>query len=557
MGEPAQFYTRLAGQISAGAAIALEAHPDAARIVEQSETRYRTLLQNSPEAIYLCDAQSQRVLDANLAFLHLLGYTADDLTELYLADFLAYDRREINVYLEKVLERGEPHVRERLWRRRDGTILRVEVTSSVVYEAEHSIVLGVGRDVTERRRSEQEIRQRADEFQALYETSLDLAEFQDLSRVLSTILARAASLLRVPNGGLYLYDAIERELDLVFTMGRAAAIGSRLKLGEGLAGAVAQTRQPHRMASCLAREPRAEQAESFSFGATIGVPMLHRGELIGALTVSEPGESARDFSDADVRLLALFASQAASAVANARLFEQMSQGRERLRELSHQLLQTQELERRYLARELHDEVGQMLTVLNLSLQRIERATRNPKIRAQVNGGLETIQEILQHVRDLAHELRPAVLDNLGLGAALEWFLHSRLARTGLSGELISDLSEGRFSPDIELACFRIAQEALTNVMRHAQAKHVTIELHQRTAPEGANGSYLELLVRDDGIGFDLPTTPLGVTVGSGLGLLGMRERAVLAGGSVTLDSAPGKGTCVHAQFSLVDEEVTG
>ncbi len=213
-----------------------------------------------------------------------------------------------------------------------------------------------------------------------------------------------------------------------------------------------------------------------------------------------------------------------------------------MRTLSHRLLEIQEAERRYVARELHDEMGQTLTALKISLKRAERSMA-PGSKTTLHESVQMVEGLMRQVRNLSIELRPSILDDFGLTAALEWYINRLSAKTGLKILFQSGLKEERFSPLLELTCFRITQEALTNVVRHSKAKNVRVELERR---EGN----LHLTVRDDGSGFNVDKTSRRSQKGESFGLLGMHERASLAGGNLELRSEPGRGTVVHATFSL-------
>jgi PAS domain S-box-containing protein len=184
--------------------------------------------------------------------------------------------------------------------------------------------------VIERARLFEETRQRADQFASLYETTRDLTSYQELDLVLQTIVERASQLLHTAIGGIYLYDPARSELEVVVNVGLTSSLHTRLAVGEGVAGRVAQTRQPMAMDDYQTWEGRSRQYEGVPLRAVLGVPMIHGGELIGVLTVDEFGESDRKYTEADARLLSLFASHAASAVQSARLLDQT---RRRLQEL--------------------------------------------------------------------------------------------------------------------------------------------------------------------------------------------------------------------------------
>ena len=215
----------------------------------------------------------------------------------------------------------------------------------------------------------------------------------------------------------------------------------------------------------------------------------------------------------------------------------------KLQALSRRLVNAQETERRHIARELHDQVGQALTVAQLNLQAIARLPAAESLNERLNDTLTVLEQVLEQVRSLSLELRPSLLDDLGLVAALRWYTERQAATAGLKIELVADQLERRLDPVIETECFRLVQEALTNVARHARAQQVTVELHEE-------GGCLHLRVRDDGVGFQVAAIRELAVRGASLGLLGMEERAALAGGELEFKSAPGQGAEVHAWFPL-------
>ncbi len=221
----------------------------------------------------------------------------------------------------------------------------------------------------------------------------------------------------------------------------------------------------------------------------------------------------------------------------------------RMRVLSRRLVEAQETERRRLAREMHDEIGQALTVAQLNLQTTLVDLREPS-KARLKESLDAVERVLEQVRNIALNLRPSMLDDLGLEAALRWYVKRQAGCTGLKYELHVETLERRLDPVLETECFRVAQEALTNVARHAKAHVVQVELRQ------AEGQ-LHLRVRDDGIGFDVAAVRNAAVQGKSLGVLSMEERASLAGGDLEFKSTPGHGAEVHAWFPLKWVEAGG
>lgn len=212
---------------------------------------------------------------------------------------------------------------------------------------------------------------------------------------------------------------------------------------------------------------------------------------------------------------------------------------ERLQALSHKLMEVQESERRAIARELHDEIGQVLTGLKLSLEMAGRLPQEPA-RESLNGALSLANDLISRVRKLSLDLRPAVLDDLGLLPALLWHFERYTKQTGVQVDFKCQGLEGRrFDPGIETAACRIIQEALTNVARHARTKAVDVRVW-------VDDTTLDLHVEDRGAGFDAQV--LGGMSSSGL--LGMQERASILGGVFTIDTNPGGGTHLAAELPL-------
>ena len=211
--------------------------------------------------------------------------------------------------------------------------------------------------------------------------------------------------------------------------------------------------------------------------------------------------------------------------------------------MSRRLVEAQENERRSIARELHDEIGQALTVAQLNLQVAAQSPAAASILPQLRASAEMIEKVLEQVHDISLNLRPSMLDDLGLESALRWYTTRQAALTGLHAEFRAESVEQSLDPLIATECYRIAQEALTNVIRHARARNVVVTLN-------ADEEHLHLRVRDDGVGFEVATERDKAVLGASLGLLSMEERAVLAGGGLEHTSSPGGGTEVHAWFPL-------
>jgi len=220
----------------------------------------------------------------------------------------------------------------------------------------------------------------------------------------------------------------------------------------------------------------------------------------------------------------------------------------RLSCVSKQMIQVLEDERRAIARDLHDEIGQALTAVKMNAQEIAERAKGTHIEPLLQDSLEILGQLLQRVRGLALELRPSLLDELGLREASKWYLNKFAKRSGLTITFEADDSWKRVSDEIEIACFRVLQEALTNVVKHAHASTVSVKLYQ-------TDDHLELRVCDNGVGFTFTDAQTPAPNGTSLGLLGMEERLHLLGEIFTVESGDGVGTQVTAKFPIRNKEV--
>jgi signal transduction histidine kinase len=266
--------------------------------------------------------------------------------------------------------------------------------------------------------------------------------------------------------------------------------------------------------------------------SAVAVPIGGKARPFGVL---EAGSRAlREFNESEVSFVWSMASVLGSVIEQRRASEELRKTQEQLRALSRKLITAQEAERRAVARELHDDFGQVLTAVKLNLMRKEQDSTD---------SIALVDGAIARMHDLAQDLRPPLLDELGLTASLRSYVEREARRAGLEPHLSVAALPRRFAPTVETSCFRIAQEALSNVIRHASATGVWVRL-------GILGDVLELEVRDDGRGFD--PVAAGLSADS-QGLVGMRERVALAGGELEVNSAPGQGASVRARFFVGGE----
>jgi two-component system, NarL family, sensor histidine kinase DevS len=295
-------------------------------------------------------------------------------------------------------------------------------------------------------------------------------------------------------------------------------------------GRVLQRGRSERVDSLL-EDPEVNQDVARRLGATTGlyVPLLAREHPIGVLVAHDKIGRDQRFTSSDLRLAEQFAVRASIAV---------DLSRRVARDALRRVVAGQEVERRRLARELHDETGQALTSILLGLRAVDDADNSEGMKSALADLRELVVTTLQDVRRLAVQLRPKALDDFGLVAALERLVQTFSESSGIRVDLEARLGDHRLPTEVETTMYRIVQEALTNVVKHAEATRVSILLVRRDA-------MLTAVMEDDGRGFDAASVK-----SDSLGLEGMRERVTLHDGRLTLETAPGSGTTLRVEVPL-------
>jgi signal transduction histidine kinase len=288
----------------------------------------------------------------------------------------------------------------------------------------------------------------------------------------------------------------------------------------------------------------------------LSVPILFKGRSVGNLYVADKIDE-EGFSEEDREVLILLANHAAIAIENSRLYE-VARDAERTRqiertakEMTTRILQAQEQERKRIARELHDETAQSLSTILITLDLYEPflPVDNDLLRKGFDRVRELARRTLDETRALSHNLRPTILDDVGLVAALEWYADEHLHTFGVPVEVHAETVDNLpLTPDQDIAIFRIAQEALNNSGKYAEASKASVSLT-------VGGQTARLVIEDDGKGFDTET-PSAQRKDGGFGLYGMRERTALLDGTLTVESTPGEGTRITAMIPLPGEPMS-
>lgn len=473
--------------------------------LRETEGRFRALVEQSIVGIYV--VEGGRLTYANPRLCEMLGYSPEELREIENADLVIEEDRARLAENRRRRDAGDMSALVATYRlrRKDGRILHLAVDGRMLELGGRRVLFGVGQDITERVRAQEMLQEAEEKFRLLWETATDAVILMDEDM---RIQYANPSVLQV-------FGYAPEELE-----GKDIAILQPERL-----------REPHRRAmlryletgvktlNWRASEIVALHRDGHEFPAEIGFSRL----AIGSRSIF--AGFLRDISER---------KGAQDALENAI---------KRLRFLSQRVLDIQEAERRSISRELHDDVGQSLIALRMGLHRLGRHV--PGEQAQLfSECLEVIDAVQERLREMSIQLHPPQLEQLGLQDALRALATRQKGMTGLEiACAFRGIERVRFPITIEAACYRICQEALNNATQHSRAARIEITMK-------FDHGMLELMVRDDGVGFDEQAGRERMLVSGNMGLASMDERARLAGGRLEIATRPGAGTCIVARFAV-------
>jgi signal transduction histidine kinase len=406
----------------------------------------------------------------------------------------------------------------------------------------------------EKAKLERKVKRRTEELQAQTERlstlntiAATVSQSLNLEEILQSALGKMLELMRLRAGWIFLSDRQGEMLQLAVHCGLSEAF-AQAEVKQDLEGCICrevfesgQTMVFETMARCPRLSPELLKEEGLTYHAS--VPLKSKDKVLGIINVA--GDSHRHsppFTEEELQLLTAIGQQIGVAVENAALYEELHQ-KERLRgQLLEKVITVQEEERKRIARELHDETGQVLTSLMVGLKVLEGAASRPEVQEKASQLRAVAGQTLDGVHRLALELRPSVLDDLGLVAAMQRYFKDWGENFGLRVDFQVTGPDRRLSPQVETTVYRVVQEALTNVARHAEAQNVSVLLEYRS-------DSVVCIVEDDGQGFDV-TGVLEANDMRKLGLYGMQERISLVGGKLAVESTAGVGTTVFVEIPL-------
>lgn len=444
-----------------------------------------------------------------------------------------------------VLETGEPvKVTHTVDDSKNGKKRYLDIVASPMRDHTGQInrVIELRRDVTDEKQMEESLVRRNQQLSILNAIATTVNQSLDIEDILGQALDEVLQLTGVDVGAIFLQQEQLGNLQLLAHRGlseEAAHLASRMGMLDGSCGGVMEAGQVIVVPDLSRyRGRRAASLQRERLTTLVHVPLAAKGCILGSICVGTRNQ--RDFNAEEQEMLTAIGSQIAVAIENARLYAEV-QHKEHLRgQILNKLISAQEEERKRIARELHDDTSQALAALLFAVEEGLEMDNLEEIRDKLSGMKELTMHTMEEIYKLIYDLRPTMLDHLGLVPALRSFAQSRLEPAGVRVTIQEASAPCRLPPEVETALFRVVQEVITNIARHASARNVSIIFQ-------FENDMAMVSVEDDGLGFDMVEVTHSPNPQRGLGLMGMLERVELLGGQMEIDTAPGYGTQIHIQ----------
>lgn len=529
--------------------------------LRQSEESNRTLLEaisaaGEGIAVFQDSGNQKNVMKfVNEQYEQLTGYTREELLDMEVNKVVRPESRE---QVEEVWNRSYkglelPKQIEVAINTKDGSKLYVEASyCNITYEGKKSIIC-INRDITEKKKTSLEILRRNRELAALNELSKAISGQLDLTEKLSEALSTILQVLGKQAGWILIYNERENEIqaELVCQIGllpeEALSQTKQFKECSYFNNFDNHTVQVHSSVSTACPIKQLNLPDGTRALSHVYVPLIYKGRVLGVLNIL--GSDSESFTKEDLNLLNSIGMQLGVAIENAELWVELNKKEIVRKQLLIKVITAQEEERKRISRELHDESSQSIAALGVGLKSVIEILRSDKDYALTI--LDELKNntslILKELHQIIYDLRPSLLDDLGLLPALRWYVESRLGTTGINPHVTFSGNPIRLPGEIEITLFRIVQESITNVIKYSNARNVYLGL------EFGHNS-LAVSVEDDGVGFKVDEVLEQKDGKESFGLLGMRERAELIGGEIDIRSVIHRGTRISLKLDFPDLE---
>jgi PAS domain S-box-containing protein len=517
--------------------------------VAKREKKYRRIFEGSHDMIYTTNEQGQ-ILDINQAGVEMLSFPSkEEMLKTVSAQDLYRHTLDRDRFLATINRRDQVKDYEVEFKKRDGAAMHALISSRRYQNPETGDVEyeGIIKDITHRKRTEEALKQRNRELSILNSIAVALNHNMALNLILQETLKNVLKVLELNRGAIFLINREREKTEVIAKFGfKAEGADDTLPVffkDPLLSKALLEDEMALRPEPIFPTFKARFQTNGQKFSPwLICFLITFKGKGVGFLGIDIP--SSRRLSQYEFHLMGSLGNFLGGAIVNAQMRETIRRHRQELRQLTGKLFQSQEEERRRIARELHDESGQSLTAVKLTLERLEQTVPSQEegLRKEIGEIIMMVRRTSSEIRHLSYHLHPTLLSDLGLEPALDLYFKEIKNHTGHNIEFSMVGFDHRLDADMETVFYRFSQEALTNALKHSGSNNFRLSIIK---------SYPKIIFRaeDDGIGFD--TQIIGKDQRS-LGLLGMRERTSLLGGTFQLRSQPGEGTRIRIEIPFTE-----
>ncbi|MBI3500768.1 MAG: PAS domain S-box protein [Bacteroidetes bacterium] len=505
----------------------MELHPDIEK-TEASRNLYSTLFYKSPLMMVLTEAASGKIIEVNEQFIKFYGYEKEELIGKTLLRLnIMLHKQDHDDILRLVTKKGILHDREVMEKTKKGEIKWINASVSVLNLNGKKCLLGIGTDITEKKKYEEEFK-------------MTTFRLEDSSNLFSSVFYKSPVLKAIADAATGKYIKVNDAFAEFCGFKKEELIGkTSLELN-----LIPNPRQREEIIKAVNKtglvkdaliQARRKSGEHRWVSASV-----HKVNINGKdcfLSVMVDVDERKKAEEQIIRMNAELEKKVIDRTA------ELAKSEVQLRSFAEHLQTAQEEERARIAREIHDELGQQVVGIKIGLSSLKKfSTPENNLEEKINDLLKDADLTAQSLRRIATELRPGILDTLGLIPSIQWLVSEFGKKTGIKPSLLLHAKEQQYEKNLSTCFFRVCQEALTNIAKHAQASEVKIEIqHQALPPSGGDGGGLLILkISDNGKGMDSEKLKNPFS----MGLLGMRERANIAGASLEIKSEQGKGTTV-------------
>ena len=467
--------------------------------LKESEERYHSLVEQASDGILVADYQGN-IIELNSALCSMFGYTREEIMMKKTPSFIDPEDLKSKPFRFDLLSRVASVLQERRAIRKDGNIFDIEMNTKLLGEGK---TLSIIRDISERKKAEEQLREKESNFRSLVDTAPDATVIVDEKGIIQFANLQAVKLLGYTKAEL-------TGMAVEMLMPQSAHHRHKTYRQQYI-------KNPHTRPMGSGRDLIAVRKDGVEIPVEISLASF-RSEEESLITASLRDITQRKKAE-----------------------KELEESYHSVRRLTEHLQNIREEERTHIAREIHDELGQQLTVMMMDVASLDKkvGTENIAVKRKIKELMEMLENTVKTVRKISSELRPSILDDLRLSAAMESHLKEFEKRSGIGTYLAAPIKELKLTNQVKNALFRIFQESLTNVARHSGAKKVSVQLEIKN-------NKIVLMIKDDGAGFDEKKAAAKRT----LGVLGMKERAAVIGGEYIISGEPGKGTTILVSVPL-------